>query len=705
MNKEIYQAARDYAQRGLAVFPVKKNKHPYTMHGVKDATTDLTVIREWWKRWPDANIGIATGTVSGGLIVIDQDIDDGTGVNGVISFQKWCREKNVKEPDSWLAITGRGGYHLYLKSAHASEFKNSVALLEGVDIRADGGYVIAPPSVHQNGRAYTWEYPPDEYQLETVPEEIERQLLAKRNSGRDGSGEPAAEYVVPAIIKNGERNEALFKLTCSLQAKGLPDKAIIAAVETVNTTNCLDPLDRDELRRTINSALKYQKGAMKEIARVAGEWREPVLKMRHTKDGTDVPVQSIENCVEAIEYDPELFGHIRYNKMAFSPYVYSNLPWEHKTGLGYREWSNIDDSNLKCYIESKYGLKQLDRIMEGLVIVAHHHPYNPIEDMLSSCYEKTDHGRGYIRGLLPKYLGVEDTDYQAEVMKLFMLGAISRALRPGCKFDYMLTLVGPQGAGKSTFLRRLAMVPEWYNDNLNTVEGDKATEKLRGKWIVELAELLAAKKAKEVESIKAFLTSQSDTYRPPYNRRTEDRPRCCVFAATTNSSHFLTDRTGNRRYLPILVRPQHAQASLFEDTDELRTDIVQAWGEAMQYWYEAEERPNLVLSKENQKIAEQIQGDYLEEDGRIGIIQEWLDNLDVQKAPRVCTSMIYREALGEIGTPPKMITNQIADIMDSEIDGWQRTEKKVRIAGYGIQRGYERVPVFKPLPKDEEIPV
>ena len=186
----------------------------------------------------------------------------------------------------------------------------------------------------------------------------------------------------------------------------------------------------------------------------------------------------------------------------------------------------------------------------------------------------------HIENLLPDFLGVAKSRYSVESMKLFMLGAINRAYHPGCKFDYMLVLVGEQGAGKSTFFKLLAGRDEWYNDNFNTIDGDKAAEKLRGMWIVELAELLAVKKAQQVESIKAFITSTVDTYRPPYGRRTEQRPRVCVFAGTTNSSHFLTDRTGNRRYLPLLVNKRAAKRSMFEQPDKVAEEFRQAWAEA-----------------------------------------------------------------------------------------------------------------------------
>ena len=94
--------------------------------------------------------------------------------------------------------------------------------------------------------------------------------------------------------------------------------------------------------------------------------------------------------------------------------------------------------------------------------------------------------------------------------------------------------MGEQGKGKSSFLRFLALNDEWFNDNFNTLDGDKATEKLRGMWIVELAELQATKRAKDVETIKSFVTSRVDNYRVPYQKRTERRRRMCVLAGTSN---------------------------------------------------------------------------------------------------------------------------------------------------------------------------
>ena len=115
-----------------------------------------------------------------------------------------------------------------------------------------------------------------------------------------------------------------------------------------------------------------------------------------------------------------------------------------------------------------------------------------------------------------------------------MLGAISRVFRPGVKFDYIICVVGGQGAGKSTFFRLLAVDDEWFTDDLKDLESGKVYEKLQGHWIIELSEMLATNNAKSNEAIKSFLSRQKEIYRTPYERYPKDRPRQGVFAGTTN---------------------------------------------------------------------------------------------------------------------------------------------------------------------------
>lgn len=670
-------AAIKYATKyGWAVFPVKpETKRPYTPHGCLDAKKNVGAIRAWWKKWPDASVGIATGSASN-LIVIDEDVDDDKGIDGIHSIRIW--EKSHGDlPETVTAITGRGGYHLYFHYT-GTDLKNRAGLLEGVDIRGEGGYVVAPPSVHPNGTEYQWEFDPEDYK----PAELTQTVLDLLNSDEDA--EQRDQFELPDKIPAGQRNTTLFKLASSLQAQGLPDQAIEEAVKKSNETLCDEPLPDEEISTILQSAFSYKKGEMKIINRE--KWHEPQIIYQVDKNGeiTDKPAQTIANAEEAIAYDKDLYGRIHYNELAYVPYVYGPLPW--KQNKGWREWTNSDDSYLLSYIEHRYGLKNENKIMNALSNVCNRYPINPVKELLQECHDRWDGGK-HIENLLPEMLGAEKSSYTSAVMRLFMVGAIARIFHPGCKFDYMLVLVGEQGGGKSSFLRFLALDDSWYNDNFSTLDSSRSVENLRGMWIVELAELQATKRAKDVETIKSFITSRVDTYRAPYNRRTEQRPRMCVLAGTSNPVDFLTDKTGNRRFLPITCNISNATFDMFDDELLTKSEISQAWGEAMDYYLRANGKPKLVLPKKLQEQALKEQASYLEEDPYIGMIQEYLDTHDIN---RVCVMMLWREALGhEFDDPPRKIVNEIHDIMRNNVSGWVYSGKQ-RIEKYGCQRCYDR---------------
>jgi hypothetical protein len=165
----VLEHALGYAERGWAVFPLfeiqegrcaceksdctSQGKHPRVPGGLKSATLEAETIRQWWKKWPDANIGIATGRVSGLLVV---DVDHGPAKDGYASL-KSLEADNGSLPRAMTVLTGGGGLHIYLASPDA-EIRNSTSkLAPHIDIRGEGGYVVAPPSRHISGNRYTWE--------------------------------------------------------------------------------------------------------------------------------------------------------------------------------------------------------------------------------------------------------------------------------------------------------------------------------------------------------------------------------------------------------------------------------------------------------------------------------------------------------------------------------------------------------------------
>ena len=245
-----------YASLGLAVLPLKPpripgqkkpGKEPMTAHGVKDATTDQDVISQWWDNCPDANIGIATGSRSGGLVVIDLDIDEDRGLNGYEVLREWQQEHG-EFPETWQSITGRGGYHLFYRDAARNS--NRAALYEGVDIRGENGYVVAPPSVHENGRLYEWEQGPGDLQIAQVNDKVAEFMLGPLPEQK------AQGFQEPERIVVGQRVSALVKLIGSQRAKGLSTEAIRAAVKAENEARCIPPLTDQELEKEVFPALK-----------------------------------------------------------------------------------------------------------------------------------------------------------------------------------------------------------------------------------------------------------------------------------------------------------------------------------------------------------------------------------------------------------------------------------------------------------------
>ncbi len=237
----MLEAALSYAGRGWAVFPVKRDKTPCTAHGLKDATRDADQLRAWWSLWPAAGIGLATGEVSG-LIVLDVDGDEGAE-----SLHRLEREHG-ELPDTVRVVTGGGGAHYYFHGRGG--IRSSAGRLgDGLDIRADGGYAVAPPSPHPSGRRYEWDLPPDEAELADPPAWLLEDAERRRN-GR-------APKVGPTIPK-GQRDSTLASLAGTMRRRGMDEPAIAAALKVENANRCKPPLRASEVERIAASIARYE---------------------------------------------------------------------------------------------------------------------------------------------------------------------------------------------------------------------------------------------------------------------------------------------------------------------------------------------------------------------------------------------------------------------------------------------------------------
>lgn len=677
----MYDAAIEYAKKGFAVFPLKyRDKVPLTRNGCKDATTDAAQIKAWWQKYPNANIGLATGSVSQNVFVIDLDIDEDRGIDGYHSLEDWQREHG-DFPETWTAITGRGGYHLYYRGN--GKIKNQAGIIDGVDIRGNGGYVVAPPSIHKNGNRYEWEYSPDEFEIAKADNNVEYFL------NHDDQKQSAA-FTMPNIVAAGQRNQMLFRFACMMQAKGASDQSVFAATMAENESSCSPPLTEQEVRIIVSSATKYDKGKPIHIDSegvatrenkddVIGnpEWVLNFLDCNHDKDGNIKSVkQFVHNFEIVMDKDDRFAGKIRFNEFAQQLYLCGNVPWEKEDNC--RAWSSHDDSALFSLIQADYGLKSRQDFADALKNVSMRNKFHPVRELLDSL---TWDGKEHIRSLLPEYLGAEDSDYTYQVMRLWMLGAVSRVYKPGSKFDYTMILQGSQGIGKSTFLKQLAMDDSWFNDSLDSLDSDKAVQSLTGSWIIELAELKSlARTAGGVESVKRFLTATQDKYRIPYERRADTFYRQCVFAGTTNKDDFLQDETGNRRFLIVQTGVKKPSKSLF--VPEIMDTIKQAWAEVVNIW--KNEKPQLLLPESCMQEAKELQEANMADDGKRGIIQEYLEG-----KTQVCAREIWEKALGENVSPRKYQITEINDII-AKVPGWKKLKSPRNFEGYGKQRGFQK---------------
>ncbi|PYI57040.1 virulence-associated E family protein [Paenibacillus flagellatus] len=410
-----------------------------------------------------------------------------------------------------------------------------------------------------------------------------------------------------------------------------------------------------------------------------------------TNEKTGFPLATAKNC-EIILSNGPFKGALAYDAFGNTEVVRRALPWRdrERPHEDYEPWLGADDRRLEHWFGKTYEIKSGTTIKNAFTEVAHKNRFHPIIEYLEA--QEWD-GEHRLDRLFVDYLGAVDTAYVREVTRKMLIAAVKRLYEPGCKFDYMLVLVGPQGAGKSTIIQMLAQ--RWFSDSLKTFDTKEAGEHLQSAWIFEFGELAGMTKT-EVDEIKQFITKRSDKYRVAYDRVITDFPRKCVFFGTTNNWNFLKDPTGNRRFWPVAIEPERRTKSVFTDLSEY--EIGQVWAEVLQAYRSGEE---LVLSPEVDVEAKRIQGVHMEDDPRSGIIQEWLEtpiedewgeSSDVgQLRKRVCASQIWVECLhNKAGAIRPWEAREICDIL-RRIPGWRERKGRARIPGYGLQTVFERV--------------
>lgn len=375
------------------------------------------------------------------------------------------------------------------------------------------------------------------------------------------------------------------------------------------------------------------------------------------------PVFNTANAMLVMEMHPDwlecfAFDSFRQVKILTSPIPGTKSP---RSSFKPRDFKDADAINAVAWF-NRNGFPDATKttVFDAIETIMHEHTYHPVRNYLHDlpAWDGTKRIAAWLKNYCAaKVEGPEHERYVAEVGMRWMISAVARVLQPGCKADGVLILEGEQGAFKSTTLRTICG-DEWFGDALPPMSSKDASDYLRGKWIIELAELSNINKS-EVEIVKAFISREEERFRPAYGRNEISYPRQCIFAGSTNKSDYLRDETGNRRFWPVRVGRKC-------DTQGIKRDRNQLWAEALAM-YRAGEK--WWLEETVIETAKAQQEKRVSEDAWQSTVLDFAN-----KQTAVSPTQIARQALMiSLERIDRMVSNRITAILTA--NGWVRTGK------------------------------
>ena len=519
------EAALAYAsengnRKPWAIFPLSAGqKIPLPgSAGCKEATTDKATISGWWDRYPAANIGIATGEING-FVVLDVDRHD-EAKDGAESLRELEKAMGPL-PDTVEALTANGGRHLFFQYPQGQNIRNKAGIAPGIDIRANGGYIVGAPSQLNNGKAYEWEASayPNETTIAPLPETWLKWLLS--SCGR---------VALPGNVPQGGRNDALFRFAASLRAQNYNEVVILQRMQEANLT-FKPPMEDQEVTRIFQSVLKYPPNV-------------PLSQMQGVPQAQDKKTRPrLSRASLADELSARGYG-VRFNRIS-NEYEITG-----KTETG-RAMSQDDLVTLlhDSLIDDYKGVT-LDILTQYLNYEARENSYNPVLQALDAL---TWDGVDRLPQLY-KLIGIEEDSLSCALVKKWLLQSVALLFNDADNpfgADGCLVFNGEQGAGKTSLFRHLAMRDSWFGEGMTVNDRDKdTTRRIVSVWIAELGEVESTLKS-DISYLKAFITSAIDHYRLPYGRSDIVAPRLTSLCATCNSDRYLIDQTGNRRWWSV----------------------------------------------------------------------------------------------------------------------------------------------------------
>lgn len=295
--------------------------------------------------------------------------------------------------------------------------------------------------------------------------------------------------------------------------------------------------------------------------------------MTLNKDG-NIKSNSPSNVLKALKSDDQLSIYLKHNEFSQEHEITKDIKIGN-TFLKKGELPSNFDSVVKVYFEDVLGVAFSGQAMlDGMETFFSERFYNPVKDYMEKAAEEWD-GRERVSRILQVYLGAEDTPITSKIAKMWLVCAVAKVYDPYTKVDYVLDLVGGQGVGKTSFLQKIG--GKWYTDAVTDFSNKDNYDIMLKALIVNDDEMVASERMSFAET-KAFISKTSLRFRKPYMRRTEEFAKNFVLARTTNQREYLKDKTGERRFLPILVNKDKQIKHPMEMQEEV---IKQIWGEAV----------------------------------------------------------------------------------------------------------------------------
>ena len=393
---------------------------------------------------------------------------------------------------------------------------------------------------------------PGEGEAISVPTRIDRALAAARS----GDVESKSDLILACV----HRPEAVQTTIAQLKAEKSKSAPILAAI----------------LRESKGVSTKIQELRAKIEGTDLNHAGDDIPGLQRTPDGN---LKRSAHNLSRIVADDRGIGLTRWD-------VWQQVVQQ----IRENEWKDLTDveaTRIKNHLSKTYGLEYSDQeILSQLRLSADDRPFDEISEYLASLQWD---GEARLDTFFATYAGAEDTPLHRAYSRCLFLGMVARAQRPGCKHDLTVILHGSQGARKSSLFAALVPDPKFFSDKVD-MESKDGEMNIRGKWLIEMAELTAIRKS-EVEATKSFLTRQVDEYRAPYASLPEKHPRRCVFVGSTNDDDPLVDVTGNRRFAIIPIGRRIDVEGTIAVRDQVLAEAVVRLAAGETHWLtESEER-------------------------------------------------------------------------------------------------------------------